>query len=931
MTPTTHTLHRAPRWTGWFPIAVIVGAIVVFVCLGEGSGAVPASAPPRVTIPRVAASSSPVAAAATPMVCEECSGFAGGPRTTLVGMLGAYAPKSGIGGIESVAFSPDNRVLVAGARNGVLCAWDVVERRALWRSERFVGGIASVSFTRDGRSVLVGGHDGSVSEWNATTGARTRMFYPRDIDGWWDQPKIGVTPDGQRAFSADGVAERVVIWDLASGVEIDRITGKAIAGWPAFALDPTGTKFATGTKYSETIDLWDTSTKKARRLVDGPESLEGSARGAAFSPDGKLLATGHWNGVIRLWDVERARAGDSWHPHKGVIWQLAFAPDGRLVSGVDREPVSVWNVATMKRELAVEPEGARALAVSGDGKLLATGSFSGWVRVWNMTDGSLAWDLGSDAPGVSALDVTENGTKAVLARPDGSAEMWIGGARTAALAAVQGARAFAVNAATSRVLVEARGGRLLLRDLDEGSATRVLRDKLTDREREHFVPSVAISPDGRMALEGRIDGRVMLWDLDAGTVLATWRDHVQSVAALAFSPDGTHAVTGETGMKRIDDPSRPLIVWDVAQRKKVKELPHNGDVFTVAYAADGQHAVVGRFGAASYWDVGAGTARWGHGKPTDLVIHHVLPLSDVAISQDGRFAASAGADYKLNLFDVATGELIDQRVTMSADDAPTQIAFSGGKLFVGTRRGVVLIFALRDTAQAVVDSGTAAGEREERSANTGPDEDCALTCIAPEACVRYYGGMAECLPLCERDADCPAHQVCVCEGSGLCTSHSTRFVCEDAGRRDEAFGSVDQTAAHKAKRIADVAAAEAARRLERGNSDVNTTHENGNAREKGQYSLGLESGAWTKWYDDGTKRAEGAFASGRRTGVWRGYYKNGQLWFEGEYRDGTMEGRWRSWHRNGKLAAEGRYTDGKRVGPWQLYRDDGGLVVSAGE
>jgi WD40 repeat protein len=67
----------------------------------------------------------------------------------------------------------------------------------------------------------------------------------------------------------------------------------------------------------------------------------------AFSPDGRLLASGSDDQTVKLWDVETGQEVRTLRGHNGGVWSVAFSPDGRLLaSGSGDGTVKLWDVAT---------------------------------------------------------------------------------------------------------------------------------------------------------------------------------------------------------------------------------------------------------------------------------------------------------------------------------------------------------------------------------------------------------------------------------------------------------------------------------------------------------------------------------------------------------------------------------------------------------
>lgn len=604
--------------------------------------------------------------------------------------------------VRAVAVSPNGQLAASGSRDGTVRLWDVRSGMVVRTLSGHSGTVFSVLFVSD--KILLSGSQREIKSWDVTTGKVLR-----DIPSRRSVTSMSLSPDSKMlAFAAiDHVvlldlAERkqkelrvprgdlfkmafrvafrpsatgapllaatfdntIVLWDAKTGEQTGTLEHFTTAEVKAIAFSPDGKLLATsGTDFWY---IWD--VEKRQQLFKG-KTLP---YGLAFSPDGKTLATANNDGTIELWDVATGNETRHIDVKNNVIESICYSSDGKLlvVGGYQSLPQTtgleasfkIWDVATGKERAikAVPITSLEAIALSPDGKILASGSSEKKIRLWNLAAGQADQPLGDHSSTVIDLAFSADATLLASTGLQEKVRFWdmttrreffpqgqpkTESSRNTPQQKGAGPAEKMVDAISKlgEALSKTNFGTPVFSPDGQKMATLENRTGIAIRDVKTWQPvhqlaghqtevyTVAFSPDGKLLASGSDDGLTKLWDVATGKELRVLSPHRASVRSLAFSPDGLILATGSN--------DTTIRLWDVATGNLRRTLSGYGSfVRSIVFSPDGKKLVNGGLAnKANVWDLSTG-------RILRTLMGHDADVRVVIYSPDGKFLFTCSQD-----------------------------------------------------------------------------------------------------------------------------------------------------------------------------------------------------------------------------------------------------------------------------------------------
>jgi len=478
--------------------------------------------------------------------------------------------------VNAVAFSPNGRSVVTASDDWTARVFETVSGRELMKPLNHKDSVHAVAFSPDGNYVATASEDHTARVFEVATGNEVRLNHGNTVDA------VAFSPDGR--YVATGSEDKSArVFEAISGQEVSRLIHADAVKSVAFS--PDGRYVATGSD-DETARVFETSSgREVSRLAH-----RGAINAVAFSPDGRYVATASDDRTSRLFEamgrreVFRLTYGDN-------IVAMISTPDAGSTT-ITREDHSTYTKdAAGGKGPSAGPAQILVLAVSSDGRYLATGSLDQTARVFEVATGKELAHLLHKSP-VRALAFSTDRRYLATGSDDWTARVFdLTSQKEVARFTLDNVVNAVFFSPDARYLATGTGNKDATgtgnRSHSVGVSDVAGQKQLWRMNYEDVVNTVAFSPDGRYVASGSDDGRVRVWEAAAGQERLPSFPQEYPIVAVAFSPNGTYLATGSG-----DKTAR---VYEFPTAKEVSHLIHGGSVDALMFSSDGRYLATGSY------------------------------------------------------------------------------------------------------------------------------------------------------------------------------------------------------------------------------------------------------------------------------------------------------------------------------------------------
>lgn len=545
-------------------------------------------------------------------------------------------------GAWRVSFFPDGkRFAVASSSNSnpVVKIYETATAKELFALTGQTKRIRALDVSPNGKLIATGNQEGNLIIWNAETGAELKKFSFSTAQKGTEFQDLQFSKDGTK-LAAVGF-NMLVVFDVetwrSNRADNKEFFDKNVLnnGWK-IAFSPLGKTLAIGTFEGNVVFL-DAETLKILRVLKIHQS---NVKSLAFSPDGKILATASWDRTIKFIDVQTGEIVNGLRGHFAGVHDIFFAPDGKTIGTASADfNVNFWNTAQVAVSNALlTNSNFTAFSQNGD-EFYVCNNTEKKISKWSIEAKQTIWATNVEINGF-AIDFSASANRVAIGERDGIITLFdASNGATIISKKIDSRSIFAIRFAPN--------GKRAFASFEDGSLkafdTETLAEIYSVKVHNDLIKALDVSPDGKFLATGGNDNLVKILESQTGKIIFELKNNLKPLYKTFFSPDGKYLLsTGADSFARL---------WDTSNGNLVKTFSGmSGGIFAAAFSPDGKRlATASDVNVIRLWNVETGEQVLAFTASQKQIVQ-------LKFSSDAKSLVSIDTNGKLNVWSARSGD-----------------------------------------------------------------------------------------------------------------------------------------------------------------------------------------------------------------------------------------------------------------------------------
>ena len=418
--------------------------------------------------------------------------------------------------ITNLEFSPNGQYLASASDDSHVNLWQVNNSKFIKEYYHNEVPINRISISDDNQLLATTTIDGKINIWHQDgmllqslrghTGEIIDVeFKPLNIseNSSCEAAKCVEETSVRKTYTlaSTGVDKTARLWQVHHNVALDE------GGVYSVAVSPTSPDIIATGGWNGKIKLWLKNNNGTQQLLKTLPGHNKTISQVKFSPDGKFIASASWDKTIKLWNAKNGDYIDTLKHHKGGVNSVAFSPNSKLlVAASEDKTISIWQIADDKPQLLQTLTGhqdsVKSITISPDGKLIASGSYDKTIKLWDLK-GNLLHTLEGHDLAITCLQFSPDRNILASSSWDNTIKLW---------------------------QINNRG---------QGQQLYTLSGH------QDGVTSLSFNSIGTILASGSGDRNIKLWDTKAGTLVKDIQGHPSQINSITFTVDDTAIISAD--------------------------------------------------------------------------------------------------------------------------------------------------------------------------------------------------------------------------------------------------------------------------------------------------------------------------------------------------------------------------------------------------